>query len=125
MRETRNHVIMKGNNIVFQWLPGYCSISSNDLTDEDNRKAHEGTNLASLPLSRTDTVKYLSKLAHDLTSQKRHAPALIHHRLHLLYPSMQLRLLPDIPRSEETVLCCLCLDVALSLMHTRCKLGDQ
>ncbi|XP_049513785.1 uncharacterized protein LOC125940978 [Dermacentor silvarum] len=88
IREMHHHTIAKGHDVVFQWLPTHCGISGNNIADEAARKAHEGANLVSVSLSRTDAAQHLSKLAHRMTLEKWHSTEFTQHRLHSLDPSI-------------------------------------
>uniref|UniRef100_L7LW84 Putative tick transposon n=1 Tax=Rhipicephalus pulchellus TaxID=72859 RepID=L7LW84_RHIPC len=114
IREMLHNVTEQGHDVVFQWLPSHCGISGNDLADEAAREAHGETSLVSIPLSRIDAARYLSKLAQNMTLQMWRTSQFTDQRLYSLDPSLRLRLLPGLSREEDTVLCRLRLGVAFT-----------
>ena len=113
-----HHVIQKGHDIDFQWLPGHCGISGNDSADHAARASHQEANIVPIPLSRTDAARQIRQLARSLTLTEWNAPSIRHTRLHQLNPSLQLQPPSGLHRREASLLYRLWLGVAFTKAYT-------
>lgn len=109
-----HQAVVRGHDIVFQWLPAHCNITGNECADKAAREAHDECERISMPLSRTDAARHLRNLAHIITLRKWNTQEFTNRRLYAMDPQMQLQLVTGFKRQEETLLCRLRIGVSFT-----------
>lgn len=66
--EFHRNALVKGHNIVLQWVPGHCGITGNSCADNAVREAHKENAAFLIPFSRTDFITVTRTIGSDITS---------------------------------------------------------
>ncbi|XP_042143363.1 uncharacterized protein LOC121833795, partial [Ixodes scapularis] len=112
IREIHQNALVKGHNIVLQWVPGHCGITGNICADNAAREAHKETATFLIPLSRTDSNTVTRSIGREITSSLWTDPHYYYKYLKHIDPKLEFCMPRNLSRAQETTLHRLRLNVA-------------